>query len=345
MHGLNSIFRRGMLLFGTALAVTSPAVEAEQSVARNSEYKLPPAPIAAQFPFESRYVRVLQSSMHYVEKGSGDPIVFIHGNPTSSYLWRNVIPHVSDHGRAIAVDLIGMGKSDKPRIAYTFDEHYKYVEGFIEALGLRNVTLVVHDWGATLGFEYARRNPLNVKAIAFMEGVLPPAFPQPSFEAMGEEMGNMFRAFKDPVAGSKLVVENNIFIERVLPGFVNRTLTAAEMDFYRAPWRDPQTRLPMLAWPREIPIAGEPASTRATLERINALMERTDVPMLLLYAEPGVVVPPSAVPWYTQRIRHLETRYVGRGFHFIQEDQPDAIGRSLADWVRRVNRSSRIAHN
>jgi haloalkane dehalogenase len=324
-------------LLGALLAVNAGAGGAEQDVSRSTQHKLPPPAISAAYPFQGNYVHVLDSRMHYVEAGSGEPIVFIHGNPTSSYLWRNVIPYGAEQGRAIALDLIGMGKSDKPCIAYTFDDHYRYLEAFIDALGLRDITLVLHDWGATLGFEYARRHPQNVKAIAFMEGVLPPAFPQPSFEAMGEEMGSMFRAFKHPGTGAELVIQNNFFIERVLPGLVNRPLTAEEMDVYRAPWVDKGARWPMLVWPREIPIAGEPASTMKTLRQIATYMEEADKPMLLLYAAPGVLVPPAAVQWYTARIKRLETVYVGQGLHFIQEDQPETIGRALSEWVRRLD--------
>jgi haloalkane dehalogenase len=322
------------------LLVAAGAGRAQQVVPPLTQYKLPPPLVSAAYPFESRYVDVLDSRMHYVETGAGVPIVFIHGNPTSSYLWRNVIPYGAEHRRAIAMDLIGMGKSDKPCLAYTFADHYRYLEAFIDALGLRGIVLVLHDWGATLGFEYARRHPRNVTAIAFMEGVLPPAFPQPSFEAMGQQMGSMFRAFKHPSTGAELVIENNFFIERVLPGMVNRPLAAEEMDFYRAPWLDKGARWPMLAWPRQIPIAGEPAATAETLRDIAAYMERTDTPMLLLYAAPGVLVPPAAVPWYTARIKRLETVYLGQGFHFVQEDQPDAIGRALSDWLRRLDATS-----
>jgi len=312
-------------------AVTSNA----QAPAPEVGYKLPRPVISEDFPYQGHYVSVKGAQMFYLDEGEGDPVIFIHGNPTSSYLWRNVIPFVSGDSRAIALDLIGMGRSSKPDIEYRYTDHFRYLEGFIEALDLRNITFVVHDWGATLGFDYARLHPGRVKAIAFMEGVLPPAFPQPSYEAMGEEMGGMFRAMRDPIQGREMVIDNNMFVEQVLPGFVNRTLGEKAMTEYRRPYLDLASREPILAWPREIPIAGEPAEVNERLQAIGVFMTETELPILLLYAEPGVVVPPQAVPWYTQRIKHIETAFVGQALHFIQEDQPVAVGRALSDWIRR----------
>ena len=300
-----------------------------------ASYKLPRPTISESHQLHKKTVEVLGSNMAYLETGTGEPVIFTHGNPSSSYLWRNVMPYVAPQGRAIAVDLIGMGRSDKPDIGYTFEEQYRYFSAFIDALNVNKVTLVGHDWGATLAWEYARRNPGKVRKLAFMEGVLPPAFPVPSFDAMGEEMGNMFRAFKDPVQGDKLVIQDNMFIEKVLPGFVNRTLGEEAMKTYRAPFLNVGDRKPVLAWPRQVPIAGQPKSTLNTLHAIGKFMGVTDMPVLLMYASPGVVVPPKAVGWYVNKIQKLETAFLGQGLHFIQEDQPEAIGRALADWMRR----------
>jgi haloalkane dehalogenase len=321
-----SVSLAAMIMFpaGAAAADGEPA-----------SHKLARAAISETLNIAPKNVQVLDSAMSYLELGQGDPILFVHGNPTSSYLWRNVMPHVSGNGRAIAVDLIGMGGSGKPDIGYTFADHYRYFDAFVDALDLRDVTLVGHDWGAALSWEYARRNPDRVRRLAFMEGVLPPAFPAPSFEAMGEEMGGMFRAFKDPVQGHKMVVEDNMFVEQILPGFVNRSLGAEAMDMYRQPYVDAAARAPVLAWPRQVPIAGEPADTVETLNGIGSFMAETEMPVLLLYAEPGAIVPRAAVDWYVATIPALETGFVGQGFHYIQEDQPDAIGRAIADWMRR----------
>lgn len=295
-----------------------------------------PAPSIDEQPFDSyRTMLVEGARIAYVERGEGRPIVFIHGNPSSSYLWRNIIPHLDGQGRIVALDLAGMGNSEPARNGYRFADHARRLDVFVNQLGLRDIVFVAHDWGAALAFDYAQRHPDNVHGVAFMEDVLPPAFPQPSFEAMGPEMGGMFRAFKDPVQGRQMVIEQNVFIEGILPQFINRPLGDAAMTEYRRPYRDLARREPLLAWPREIPIAGEPADVVQAMQRIEAFMGQSQMPTLLLYADPGVLVPPQAVGWYTSRMRRLETAYVGQGLHFIQEDQPAAIGRAISDWLRR----------
>jgi haloalkane dehalogenase len=297
--------------------------------------KLPEPAVLETLSLPYKSVGVLGATMTYLEAGSGEPVVFVHGNPTSAYLWRNVIPYVAADHRAIAVDLIGMGGSDKPSIAYTFDDQYRYFAAFISALGLQSVTLVGHDWGATLAWEFARRHPNQVKRLAFMEGLLPPAFPQPGFDTMDEKLGAMFRAFKDEAQGRQMVIEDNIFIEQILPMMANRRLGNESMSVYRKPFEEKTARRPLLAWPREVPIAGTPQTTVETLNAIGDFMNATKMPVLLLYASPGVLVPPAAVAWYTKQIRNIESAFVGQGLHFIQEDQPDAIGLALAEWLRR----------
>lgn len=297
--------------------------------------RLPEVVVDESLTIPYKSIDVLDSTMSYLESGEGDTVLFVHGNPTSAYLWRNVIPYVAQDHRAIAVDLIGMGRSGKPEIDYTFEDQYQYFEAFIEELGIDRLTFVAHDWGAALAWEYAQRNPERVIRFAFMEGLLPPAFPAPSFEALGDETGPIFRALKDDVEGENLVIDGNMFIEQVLPGFVDRPLGDEAMEAYRAPYLEAEDRWPMLVWPREVPIAGEPAEIVQTLNEIEDFMTSTEMPVLLAYAEPGVLVPPKAVDWYVERIANLETAYVGRGLHFIQEDQPDAIGRAIQDWLRR----------
>lgn len=213
--------------------------------------------------------------------------------------------------------MIGMGGSAKPDIAYSFDDHYRYVAAFIDALGLEGITLVGHDRGAALAWEYARRNPTRVRRLAFMEGVLPPAFPAPSFEAIGPERERMFRAFEDPVLGPPVVMDEHMFVEQILPGFANRTFGDEAMRAYRAPFQAREARRPVLAWPRQVPIAGEPASTTAALNAISEFMASTRMPVLLVYAEPGAVVPPSAVSWYVPRIAQSgdKFRWSGNPFH------------------------------
>ena len=293
-------------------------------------------PISAEFPFESRFIEVLGSNLHYVEKGQGDPILFIHGNPSSSYLWRNIMPYLEEQGRVIAVDLIGMGKSDKPDLDYTFADHIRYVEGFIQALDLKNITLVIHDWGSALGLDYASRHEDNVKGFAMMEALIPPLLPWESYEAMGDTVGGMFRTMRDPVQGPQFLVEQNGFIEMILPIAVVRDLTPQEMEAYRAPFLEKSSRKPVLVWPNEIPIGGTPENATRVIKNYSQWLMETSLPKLHIYASPGSLNPPQAVKFLQTRLRNYETAYVGLGIHFIQEDQPDAIGRALSDWYRRT---------
>ncbi|KAJ57039.1 hypothetical protein ACMU_00680 [Actibacterium mucosum KCTC 23349] len=312
-----------------ALAALPLSVQAEAPA-----HKLPLPVISEEQSLTVKMIPVLDSEIAYVESGTGAPVLFIHGNPTSSYLWRNVLPYAAETGRAIAFDLIGMGNSGKPDIDHSYADHYAYVEGFVEAMELTDITLVIHDWGAALGWDFARQNPDKVKRIAFMEGVLPPSFPIPSFDAMGD-VGQAMKAMRDPVQGHEMVIKNNMFVEVVLPGFVNRPLGAAAVEAYGAPFADEASRTPTLEWPRQLPIEGAPAQMVTLMENLHDFMTTTDMPTLLIYAEPGVLVPPQAVGWYTSNMQNVETAFAGQGFHFFQEDQPDAIGRALKDWMRR----------
>lgn len=297
--------------------------------------KLPAITISEDLTIARNEVAVLGSTMSYLEQGEGEAVVFLHGNPSAAYLWRNIMPYVAKTHRAIALDLIGMGHSGKPEIDYTFADHAAYLDAFIVEMDFDQVTLVSHDWGAALAWDFARRHPDKVVRLTFMEGVLPPAFPQPSYEAMGEEMGGMFRALQDPEQGYEMVMEGNMFVEGILPMMINRPLGEEAPAEYGAPYGEIESRLPTWMWPREVPIGGQPESSVALMEDIAAFMGETEMPVLLTYAEPGVLIPPQAVPFYTNLIGDLETAFIGQGLHFIQEDQPDAIGRAIADWLRR----------
>jgi len=320
--------RLARLALAAALTMATPALAQEAA-------KLPFAAISEENPLPRHEVAVLDSTMSYLDSGEGEVVLFLHGNPSAAYLWRNVIPFVAEGHRAIAPDLIGMGHSGKPAIDYTYADHARYLDAFVEALGLTEITLVSHDWGAALAWDYARRHPETVVRLAFMEGVLPPAFPQPSYEAMGPEMGGMFLSMRDPVVGHKMIMEYNMFVEQILPMMINRPLGEAARAEYGLPYRDTEARLPTWVWPREVPIGGEPASSVTLMQDIRAFMDTTEMPVLLAYADPGVLVPPQAVPFYTGLIDNIETAYIGQGLHFIQEDQPAAIGRALTDWLRR----------
>jgi len=288
---------------------------------------------SADFPFESRYVTVKGSEMHYVEEGEGDPILFLHGNPTSSYLWRNIIPHASGPGRAIAPDLIGFGKSDKPDIDYRFFDHVEYVEGFIDNLGLRDVTLVIHDWGSALGFHYAMGHADNVKGIAFMEAILSPI---PNWDAFHPDFQKIFKVFRTEGVGWDMIVGQNFFVEKILPGAIARDLTEEEMAHYREPFLHEASRKPTWRWPNEIPIEGHPADVTTAVGAYNEWLQETEIPKLLVHASPGALLRADAVEWCRTHLPNLEILDIGTGIHFIQEDAPDEIGRGIADWYARL---------
>jgi haloalkane dehalogenase len=288
--------------------------------------------MAARERYEKKRVQVLGSSMAYVEVGEGDPILFLHGNPTSSYLWRNVIPHLADRGRCLAPDLIGMGDSDKLAPSgperYRFVEHRRYLDAWMDAVGVgANVTLVVHDWGSALGFDWAFRHRDAVRGIAYMEGIVQPL----TWADWPEAARAVFQGFRSP-AGEAMVLEQNVFVERVLPGSILRKLTDAEMEVYRRPFRTPgEDRRPTLTWPRQIPIEGEPADVCAIVEAYGHWLAESSVPKLFVNAEPGAIL--------IGRQRELCRRWPNQrevtvqGIHFVQEDAPDEIGRAVREWL------------
>src|ERR671918_1125690 len=259
--------------------------------------------ISAEFPFKSNYVEVLGSKMHYIDEGEGDPIFFIHGNPTSSYLWRNIIPFVEPHGRVIAVDLIGMGKSDKPVIDYRFVDHANYLDGFIEKLGLKNITLVVHDWGSALGFNYAMRHEDNVKGIAFMEAILTPL----TWDGFPNNAKKIFQSIRTPDVGYDLIVNKNFFVEQLLPSAILRNLTVEEMNQYREPFKTVDSRKPTWVWPNEIPIDGKPADVYQIVTDYNQWLQETELPKILFYASPGAITNASAGDWSKANLKNLQT--------------------------------------
>ncbi len=284
----------------------------------------------AEHPKKS--VEVHGRKMTYVEMGEGDPIVFLHGNPTSSYLWRNVMPHTKGMGRCIAPDLIGMGDSEKLPDSgpdrYRFVEHRQYLDGLLEALGVtQNAIFVIHDWGSALGFDWANRHREAVQGIAYMEGIVRPVL----WEEWNEASRPVFEGFRSP-AGEKMVLEKNIFVEKVLPGSVLRGLTDAEMAVYRRPFAEAgEDRRPTLTWPRQIPISGEPADVVAIVQDYSDWMAENEMPKLFMNAEPGAIL--------TGEVRDFcrgwknQTEVTVKGSHFIQEDSPDEIGGAIADWV------------
>jgi len=284
--------------------------------------------ISPAFNFKSNFIDILGSNIHYIDEGSGDPILFLHGNPTSSYLWRNIIPHVTPLGRCIAMDLIGMGKSDKPNIGYRFADHVRYVEGFIEKMGLKNITLVVHDWGSALGFHYSMRHEDNIKGIAFMEAILKTI----TWDDFPKEMKIGFKLMRTPVIGWLMIVRMNMFVEQILPKAIVRTLTEEEKEHYREPFRKLSDRKPIRQWPKEIPISGDPADVAEVVNYYNRKLQESEIPKLLFFAHPGGIMPAQMVEWCQRNLKNLKTIDIGRGIHYLQEDNPTVIGSELANW-------------
>ncbi len=279
--------------------------------------------------YERRRVPVLDSSLAYVEAGTGAPIVFLHGNPTSSYLWRNVIPSCEPVGRCLAPDLIGMGRSGKaPAGAYRLADHVRYLDAWFDALGLANVTLVVHDWGSALGFHWAARHPERVRALVYMEAIVRPV----TWAEWPEAARKVFRALRSP-AGEEMILAKNVFVERILPASVLRGLTPEEMAAYRAPFAEPgEGRRPTLTWPREIPIEGEPKDVVAIVEAYGRWLRASPVPKLFVNADPGSILVGAqrdyCRAWPNQR------EVTVRGSHFVQEDSPAEIGAAIATFIR-----------
>jgi len=290
--------------------------------------------ISGVFPYKKQRRRVLGHEMAYVEVGQGDPIVLLHGNPTSSYLWRNVLPHLEPLGRCIAPDLIGMGNSDKLADSgpgsYRFVEHRRYLDALLEALDVRErVTLVVHDWGSALGFDWANRHRQAVRGIAFMEAIVAPQG-RDHWDKMG--MRSALEALRSE-AGEEMVLQNNYFIEEILPNAILRKLSDEEMAEYRRPFAEPgEGRRPTLTWPREIPIDGEPADVHAIATEYAQWLGTSNLPKLFLKAEPGAILTNDTLLRLVRGWPALTEKTVA-GIHFVQEDSPNEIGRAIAAWM------------
>ena len=267
----------------------------------------------------------------YLEAGSGDPIVLLHGNPTSSFLWRNIIPELEGCGRVIAPDLIGQGDSDKLPASegpdrYSFEAAFDYLDGLLRNIGAdQNVTLVIHDWGSGLGFHWARLNPESVKGIAYMEAIVTPV----TWEDWPESARGIFKGFRSS-KGEDLVLERNMFVEAVLPSSIIRELSGDEMAAYRAPFDTPEHRQPTLNWPRQIPIDGEPAHMVELVDAYAHFMASTDIPKLFINADPGSILVGKQREFC--RSWPNQTEVTVKGLHFIQEDSPIEIGQAVAAW-------------
>ena len=286
--------------------------------------------------YNKKEAHVLGYTMSYVDEGSGNPIVLLHGNPTSSYLWRNIITHLSALGRCVAPDLIGMGASDKIKNSgpdsYSFIEHRNYLDALLEEIGVTgNVVFVIHDWGSALGFDWAYRHPNKVKGIVYMEAIL---FHY-DWSDWPEDGRQIFQGFRSP-AGEEMILDKNYFVELVLPNSVIRELTPSEMDVYRRPFLNPgEDRRPTLTWPRQIPIEGEPKEVVEIVTTYAEWLSKSDIPKLFVNAEPGAILVGRARDFCRTWPNQEEVTVTGK--HFIQEDSPNEIGQTIASFIRKIN--------
>ena len=289
-------------------------------------------------------VEVIDSYIAYTETGEGAlPVVFLHGSPTSSYIWRNVIPHVGSQARCLAPDLIGMGASGKPDIGYRFADHVRYLDAWFEALDLRKVVIVGHDWGGALGMDWAARHPGRVRGLVVMETFLRPQ----SWADLPPNVVEHTQALRAPGVGETKLLEQNFAIEAALPSpfSIQTGISEQDLDVYRAPYPDPASRRPLLQWPREIPLDREPADVA---DRVDAygrwLADTPEVPKLLLTVEQGVgIAAPQIVAWAQEHVTSLEVNGIGPAGHQAPEDQPDAIGQAIARWLERHQLSAQPA--
>jgi haloalkane dehalogenase len=284
-------------------------------------------------PHPRKRQAVLDSEISYVDVGSGTPIVFLHGNPTSSYLWRNIIAYASPYGRCLAPDLVGMGQSKRsPTYSYRFIDHARYLDAWFEAIGLtEDIILVVHDWGSALGFHRAARFPHQIKAIAYMEAIVRPM----SWAGFGEAAG-IFRMLRSD-EGDHMVLRDNAFVEALLPRAILRKLSADEMAAYRAPFPEPVARLPTLIWPRQIPIDGEPGDVAAIVEAYGKWLAESAIPKLFIAGDPGAIITNKrdGAKDFCRSFRNQREVTV-KGIHFLQEDSPREIGGALKEFVQAV---------
>lgn len=288
--------------------------------------------ISAKFPFKSKYLEVKGSKIHYIDEGKGDPILFLHGNPTSSYLWRNIIPYLKDQGRCIALDHIGMGKSDKPNIKYGFASTSEYLEEFIDKLGLKNITLVLHDWGSIMGFHYANTHRDKIKAIAFMEGLIQ----APRLETMPMSVKIAMTLMRSRFMGPFMVKRMNIFITKMLPDLINRKLTKEELDYYAAPYPTYKSREPLLQWPIDLPFKGAPIESANKIASYAKWLKENNLPKLCIYVTPGVGFQAPELEIVKNEFKNTKIKHLGEGLHFIQEDYPHEIGEEIAKWYSEI---------
>jgi len=285
--------------------------------------------ISADFPYQPNFVDVLGAKMHYVDHGSGDPVVFLHGIPTSSYLWRNIIPYLAEDARCIAPDLIGLGKSAKPNIGYRIFDHIRYIDELINQLNLENITLVLHGWGSLIGFDYARRYSEKIKGIAFLESHIRPPSDWAMVSLPIQELSTILNT---PDAGYDVIMNSNYFVNKVLPSGVLRKLSEEEMNHYREPFRQSGSALPLWQYLQDLPLGNEPKDVIQLISDYSKWLQLSKLPKLMMYAVPGFITTISTVQWAKDHLPNLSLIDVGDALHYAQESKPDEIGEALQEW-------------
>jgi haloalkane dehalogenase len=276
-------------------------------------------------------VNVLDSTMAYREAGDREAPValFLHGNPTSSYIWRNILPLIAPVAHCIAPDLIGFGQSGKPEVEYRFADHVRYLDAFLDQAGITSAYLVAQDWGSGLAFHLAARKPEFIRGLAFMEFIRP----MPAWNDFHPDQVETFQGFRTPGVGEEMILKNNLFVEGVLPAATVRKLTEEEMAVYRAPFLTPESRRPVWRFPNELPIAGEPADVYALVEEAHRVLAESTYPKLLFVGNPGALISPAFAENFARRLKNCKVVQLATGLHYLQEDHPDVIGNNVREWL------------
>jgi haloalkane dehalogenase len=339
---LGSTYLKPDALFGPGARFPGKTIETFRIINRRDVVLPPERQPSAEFPFESKYLQVRGSRMHYIDVGSGDPVLFLHGNPAWSYMWRNVIPHVRPHARCIAVDYIGMGKSDKPPIQYHFQEHAQYLQDFIAALNLDRITLVMNDWGTIFGFDYAMRYPHKIKGLAFSEAAFYPYrtwddFLSPKSPPVFRQTFQRFRSGIEGVGpGWQALVEENFQVEQMFPQLAGRKLTKEEVGNYVMPFRDKSSRKVVWRFAQELPVEGQPPDVAERVEQYSRSLQESEIPKLLICGWPGVITSDYNIEWAKSHLKNLKIAHVGFTLHLPQESNPDLFGKELVEWYRNL---------
>ena len=285
--------------------------------------------ISSEFPFESKYMDIDGEKIHYIEEGEGQPVVFLHGMPTSNYLWRNIIPKMSGEFRCIAPDLIGMGKSSKPDIDYRIFDHIHFIEKFLDQLDLKNIIFVLHGWGSVIGFDYAMRHQDRVKGLAFYEAHVRPVI---DWDLLSLPVQQFASLLDDEEACYRAVIDENYMVEQLLPQSILRHLEPEEMEYYRAPFKDPKSRKPIWSYIQDLPLGEGPSDVIDLIGNYSKALQKSDIPKLLLFAIPGFITPVATIKWCRDNLKELTIADLGEALHFVQETNPNAFSHALGEW-------------